>query len=481
MESLVAGPADSYTITSPVPTAAAKSPSSLLRPFMQFQRNYVLIYLVMMTADWLQGPYVYALYAHYGFSKGDIGLLFTVGFGSSMIFGTIVGSAADSYGRKRLCLLFGVLYSLSCLTKHIADFRVLLVGRFLAGISTSILFSSFESWMVSEHTSSGYPSSWLGSTFALCTTGNGLVAIGSGVVASVVRDRWGPVAPFDVSLICLIIGSVLVARKWKENTGDASIDVAHTLSNAWVKMRDDSRIIWIGVIQSFFEGSMYVFVFMWTPALEATSPFEGSNIAHGWIFATFMVCVLIGSALFQFFLDLGWSIERTTLGMLFVSAFSLLFPVLSESHLARLVSFCLFEVMVGLFWPSLGFLRSKYVEEEVRATTINFFRFPLNLIVVIVLTRIGAYTDAQVFGLCFALLLPPIVCQVALIQRVEEDAQAATSVGKKAGKWNGEMEMSRSTDGGRDDVGEQDEDIDETLPAGSPQHADHRPLLSETS
>ena len=45
--------------------------------------------------DWLQGPYVYALYQHYGYTVKDIGRLFIAGFGSSMIFGTIVGSLAD--------------------------------------------------------------------------------------------------------------------------------------------------------------------------------------------------------------------------------------------------------------------------------------------------------------------------------------------------------------------------------------------------
>ena len=47
------------------------------------------------AGDWLQGPYVYALYAAYGFDKGDIGRLFIAGFGSSMVFGTIVGSLGD--------------------------------------------------------------------------------------------------------------------------------------------------------------------------------------------------------------------------------------------------------------------------------------------------------------------------------------------------------------------------------------------------
>lgn len=50
---------------------------------------------VWIAGDWLQGPYVYALYADYNMSKHDIEVLFVAGFGSSMIFGTVVGSFAD--------------------------------------------------------------------------------------------------------------------------------------------------------------------------------------------------------------------------------------------------------------------------------------------------------------------------------------------------------------------------------------------------
>jgi len=38
-----------------------------------------------MFADWLQGPYGYALYASYGFEQGDIAMLYMGGFLSSMV------------------------------------------------------------------------------------------------------------------------------------------------------------------------------------------------------------------------------------------------------------------------------------------------------------------------------------------------------------------------------------------------------------
>jgi hypothetical protein len=88
--------------------------------FVRLRNNYIMVYGLMMgesdppaisillsqishthivyllsAGDWLQGPYVYALYSFYGFGVKDIGRLFIAGFGSSMVFGTIVGSLAD--------------------------------------------------------------------------------------------------------------------------------------------------------------------------------------------------------------------------------------------------------------------------------------------------------------------------------------------------------------------------------------------------
>ena len=47
------------------------------------------------AGDWLQGPHVYALYESYHMTKHQIEVLFIAGFGSSMLFGTFVGSVAD--------------------------------------------------------------------------------------------------------------------------------------------------------------------------------------------------------------------------------------------------------------------------------------------------------------------------------------------------------------------------------------------------
>lgn len=154
----------------------------------KLQSDYLSAYVLAMFADWLQGPYVYALYHAYGFSKADNGVLFIFGFGSSMIFGTIIGGYADKFGRKRFAILFCAVYMASCLTKHFNNFYILILGRLLAGVATSLLFSVFESWLVSEHGKRSLPDSVLANIFSWAMFGNSLVAIIAGFAAQWVSD-----------------------------------------------------------------------------------------------------------------------------------------------------------------------------------------------------------------------------------------------------------------------------------------------------
>ena len=51
---------------------------------------------------------MYALYEHYGYSQAAIAQLFVAGFGSSMIFGTVVGAVAD-----KLCVKYYIFLQIS--------------------------------------------------------------------------------------------------------------------------------------------------------------------------------------------------------------------------------------------------------------------------------------------------------------------------------------------------------------------------------
>ncbi|KAI8540513.1 hypothetical protein RHMOL_Rhmol09G0269200 [Rhododendron molle] len=402
------------------------------QPFNSFKNNYLLVYSLMMAGDWLQGPYVYFLYSQYGFSKGEIGQLFIAGFGSSMLFGTIVGSLADKQGRRRACVTYCITYILSCITKHSPQYKVLMLGRILGGIATSLLFSAFESWLVAEHFKRGFDQQWLSLTFSKAIfLGNGLVAIVAGLFGNFLVDSMnlGPVAPFDAAACFLAIGMAVILSSWTENYGDPSEnkDLLTQFKGAAVAIASDEKIALLGAIQSLFEGSMYTFVFLWTPAL---SPNE-EDIPHGFIFATFMLASMLGSSIASRLMAHASPKVESYMQIVFVvSAASLLLPIvttflvpaanvkggsISFSGCIQLLGFCTFEACVGIFWPSIMKMRSQYIPEEARSTIMNFFRIPLNIFVCIVLYNVNAFPITVMFGMCSIFLFVASILQRRLL------------------------------------------------------------------
>eukprot|EP00043_Microstomoeca_roanoka_P017286 m.180132 g.180132 ORF g.180132 m.180132 type:complete len:433 (-) comp16610_c0_seq14:1590-2888(-) len=379
----------------------SKTNASTSLSFRNFQYQFLTIYLIMTAADWAQGAYVYRLYEHYGFTLAENGQLFIAGFFSSMTLGTLAGSLADKYGRRFGSILYGVIYMASCLTKHFNNFYILMVGRILGGIATSLLFSVFEAWMVAEHERRGFDRKWMSSTFALMSVGNGLVAILSGWISQAAVDTAGhPVAPFDFSFALLALGTAGVWFTWEENYGHTDAKLRDSLLEALSTIRSNKNVLLIGVIQSLFEASMYTFVFIWTPALEQHAK---ESLPLGTIFATFMICSSLGGALFKWATG-GRGLEvRSVMMIVFLgSGIAFTIPALFTTTTPTFCAFLFYEIWVGMFWPAMGTLRSVFVEEHVRSTTLNLFRVPLNALVCVLLLYIGDLPMTVVFGMLAA-------------------------------------------------------------------------------
>jgi hypothetical protein len=89
----------------------------------------------------------------------------------------------------------------------------------------------------------------------------------------------------------------------------------------------DEKIALLGAIQSLFEGSMYTFVFLWTPALSPND----EDIPHGFIFATFMLSSMLGSSLASRLMARQTPRVESYMQIVFaISASSLLLPIVTS-------------------------------------------------------------------------------------------------------------------------------------------------------
>jgi MFS transporter, MFS domain-containing protein family, molybdate-anion transporter len=146
-----------------------------------------------------------------------VALLFTTGFLSGGISGYFVGQFADRYGRKTACLVFCVTYSTACFSTLIPSLPALFCGRVFGGLSTSLMYSAFESWMVTEYHKRhlNQAGTSLSSLFGIMTTLNSVVAICSGVFSEwLVQITHTRRAPFMASAGLLSIAFWVILVCW---------------------------------------------------------------------------------------------------------------------------------------------------------------------------------------------------------------------------------------------------------------------------
>ncbi|KAJ7645093.1 hypothetical protein DFH06DRAFT_139888 [Mycena polygramma] len=397
-------------------------------------RQYLVVYAIVMGADWLQGPYVYSLYhEQYAFPERLVALLFVTGFVSAGLAAPLIGVWADQHGRKRLCLVFCATYTAACLCILVPFLPVLLLGRVLGGISTSILFSAFESWLISAAGAHALPQSDLSTIMGRATLLNGFVAAGAGVFSNQLVSFTGSFAtPFIASGALLILAWGVIRGSWIENYGSTSdsstpdlLQIAR-LRTALSIVAADPRLLVLGLTQTCFEGSMYLFVFLWVPSLQEHSLF--GLLPLGYIFSAFMLSMMLGSLLYTFISAISTESSLVTHAKLSsavcaVAALALAVATSQPDERARFFAFCVFEACVGMYYPVQGMLRGALIANEHRATLSSLFRVPLNVFVVVsLLTGVEKARGAVLAASAVMLAVSSIMTGAVILARVDNVA-----------------------------------------------------------
>lgn len=114
------------------------------------------------------------------------------------------------------------LYIVTCLTMLSDSLLVLFFGRLTGGVSTTLLFSVFEAWMISTYHEQGLQTSSLelSTVFGNMTTLSCVVAIASGVFGDVLVAHSGTRTwPFMAAGFCCVGAAYLISKSWVWETG----------------------------------------------------------------------------------------------------------------------------------------------------------------------------------------------------------------------------------------------------------------------
>ena len=307
--------------------------------------------------------------------------------------------------------IFGCLLLLITTVVQKTDFKnysILMIGRLLGGIATSLLFSIFEAWLIRSHADANLKH-MLGKSFSWAAYGNSVIAIVAGIVANkaassfpmmTIQDEFiyagGFLNPFDIALAALCLCGFFAATLWEENYGETSSSPSSSssgsmskgdsgkwydgLRTAFITTMASPDIYLCGIMSSLFEGSMYIFVFMWTPALTGGGSHDSGELPFGLIFSTFMVCCMAGSSMFSIQVE-HYKCEQLGVAVFAVAAVSMAMVAFSSVTTMKFIAMNVFEMTVGMYFPIMGTLKGHIVPENKRAAIYNLFRIPLNFIV----------------------------------------------------------------------------------------------------
>lgn len=406
--------------------------------YQRLRNCYLSVYALATFGDWIQGGFLYALYAEYGYSQREIGLIFVAGYASAMTLGTYVAALGDIGGHRRNCIAYGLLYAVSCALCNSSSLVMLLVGRVAGGVAYSILYTSFESWLIAEADARRVPRFLLSRLFSVATFTNAGTAVVAGIIGHMAvevvphTEHNKFVSAFDVAVVALLVSSVVAATRWGERFGDQLNTASESLMRSCRTIRASKPLMALGLVNSCYEAALYVFVFLWTPSLERRSRLgDGGTMGHGLVFSVFMLSKMAGSQAFH-----ALSPHLSPAACLQIvfggSALALAAPLVTDSYERCLLAFCLFESLLGIYWPAIALIRCGSISDAQRSSTMAVFRVLLNLLVITLLPLAGGLPEPLAFSLAVLLLLVCLGCIGVVKEADTKDDGAYTETGSSS-------------------------------------------------
>jgi MFS family permease len=378
------------------------------------------------------GTHLYVLYEGYGFSVAS---LYCLGFATGGLMSPITGPLVDRIGRKKSAILYCFLEIVINYLEQHPFLTGLIVSRMIGGFTTNLLSSVFETWLDTEYRKRGFQKEKYEIILRDSVIVSNSAAIFSGYLAHVLADRYGAVGPFQGAVSCTAVALIVVCFVWTENYGrveknnepTSPKNVIGYFREAVAAFKEDHKMLRVGVLQGLTAGSIQIFVFLWAPTLRhfSRSAQEGAwgldkegEPAYGLIFGAYMgagvlggICAphirrLMTALLSRSPYSVGrvpietvhnadqessnavrpMAVEALASACYFLSAVMLLVPCIVPegsviSFSTSLAAFLIYELLIGVFLPCEGVIRSLYFPANARASIMTLPRVIFNVAV----------------------------------------------------------------------------------------------------
>ncbi|UJR37615.1 hypothetical protein I4U23_030312 [Adineta vaga] len=335
-------------------------------PFSRkLQSNFLIGYLLLSIGGYLPSAYIYILFNSYNINHSTIEHFFIYCFIASLFCGTFIASLADHCGRRNACLLCSVVYGLYHASCNFSDEFILIIGHICRGIGDALYSTAFEAWLMQEHEQHDLDTRVLERILYNSNVYLNIVTIGTGLVAQILSQFYGHIAPFNVGIGFFVLAFLFILIKWPENYGRKRIFINTAHVPAMRLLRANPRIILCGLSNALFRASFYIWLIEWTPTLQAaTNKTFAEPLPLGFLYSIYLLCRLLGSFAFGSLIK-RFRVQTFMIVIFLLAAIGLSAPILTPNdQWIILLGFLLFQICEGIFVPSIALLRSEYIPNE---------------------------------------------------------------------------------------------------------------------
>lgn len=352
--------------------------------------RYLTSYILTRAAMWSKAPYLYTLYSKYhGFSMAEIGILYIIDAVSAFIAGPITGSLADKYGRRLFCQGYNLLVIINLLMRMTGNKPMAYCAQILTGVGGGLINTVFETWVVFEANKEFgirkiEKERFLKKLFRTQTVLDAIMSIVISALCAIIYSFWGLFAPLIVSILFSAIGMIATQLSWAENKPNehSKETITKNFGEAFQELKK-REVLCMGIVESLFQATVNIYLFAWTPILQASTD---KGINPGFIFTCFVITMILGTTIYEIFLiylKTGYYISITiALLILSVLFYSVAY---ADDFLLRFLLLACINGVTGFYSPLNSIIKSRILVEKHRATLMSIFRIPLNLYVIIVL------------------------------------------------------------------------------------------------
>lgn len=357
--------------------------------FRIFQNSFLTGYSSMILCELLAQASFYSTLYSFSFSIEKITKLYIVTIVSTTIFG-LLAEIIDIGSRKDKCVCSALLYSISMLSLFFGGhYEMLLMGRVTYGAAAAFHHSSFEAYIIHEHTNRGWPDDWLTETFGLLTHSMTLVAGLSGVIGQTAATS-GTMGPPGLSCVLFLITGIYILVGWNKDSSGPRFMLSNFLFNVNQTLnaaKSNKQMLYLLIISALCETSITLFTFYWAPWISSMIIEEDQTVPFEIVFSTYILASMLGNYLHQMYAaTIGADFAFQSI--LFASSFAFLFGAMLQTPVMAFGASIVIYICIGGYWPSVGNLRGKFVQPEMRSTSLTLTRVVTLIISITILHSI---------------------------------------------------------------------------------------------